>query len=152
MGYRHVECEPWTDCRTVCDVGSSVDFHILNGVVSEFIIPCTYVVHEEDGTITEVPIHLAQEGYSDPVFLMDPHPEGVTAYVEISPDDDSIIKLLIDADCPDAVKEPFVCNMVLHISRTDDSTPLFPGRTDAVLRGQLLIAPAPIAQTSEVML
>lgn len=143
MAYRQKPGDPWVNANTVCDVGTFVEFHILNGAVAEFTFPCTYIVYEDDGTTTEEDIHLTAEGYTDPTLVVDDAPDGLTWYAEIDPSDDHIVRLLLDADCPDAVAVPVTCNMTLFINRTDTSTPGFPQRTDAVVRGRLLIAPSP---------
>jgi microcystin-dependent protein len=139
MSYRNTPC----DQVTICDVTSSTELHILNGVIAEFAVPCSYVVPIEGTDETElVPIQLVTEGYGDPVLAVDIVPTGLTWAAWIDETDESIIRFALSAQCPDAVTEDITCNIALLITR---STLAHGDRTDAVLRGPLLIEASPIA-------
>lgn len=133
MSYRDIPSER----AVVCDVTSSTELHMLNGSIAEFSIPCNYVV---DGEL--VPIQLVSEGYSEPVLAVDVMPEGLTWFSWIDTENTNLIKLVISAQCPAAITRQFECNVSLLITRVVEG---LGERTDAVIRGPLLIEAAPIA-------
>jgi microcystin-dependent protein len=116
---------------------------MLNGLVTEITIPCTYVT-EVDGVETELPILLTTEGYGDPeVAFGDDAPAGLTAWAEIDAEDESIINLVISAQCPSAVDEDQTTDLSVLISRGDGLTL----RTDVVMHGELTIQHGPLPST-----
>lgn len=128
----------------LCGVTSEASLHVLNGTITEFAIPCSYVkpVEGSDTETVTVPIHLVAEGYSAPVIAIGGGPAGLTGNAWIDEVDDSIVRFTIAAQCPDAVAEDVTCDIAILITRT---TPLHGDRTDAVVRGPLTIEASPLA-------
>jgi hypothetical protein len=116
----------------VCGVPSSTRIHLLNGVISELIITCTY---EED-----VPIHLTTEGYSDPVVAFAPVVSGLSATAHVDTTDDSIIHCIFTVACSSAVSSDVETDVSILISRGTGDTL----RTDCVLRGTVEIEAGPL--------
>jgi hypothetical protein len=125
----------------MCDVTSPADLHILNGAVAEFSIPCNYVVPDEQGGTALEPIRLSEEGYGDPVVAFDPELTGLSWDAWIDEDDDSIIKLVFSAECPEAISQDLVSQVSVLITRDEPGRGL---RTDVVVRGPLTVFRAPL--------
>jgi hypothetical protein len=144
MSYREHDAHVRSE---ICGVPSHVRTHLLNGLSTEIVIPCNYVTTDEAGVEVLTPIHLTEEGYTDPVvvFAADA-PSGLTGQAWIDADDDSLIHCIFDAQCPDALTVDIECEVSILISReTDRGT-----KTDSVLRGPVHIESAPIPSGSGV--
>lgn len=129
--------KPNVQAPHLCDVTTASELHVLNGATAEFAIPCSYIV--EDGTLE--PIHLVAEGYGDPVVAYVDQPSGLVCDAWVDPLDDSLIRLVVSAQCPDATEESLICRFSVLISRT------VVGRgpiTDIVLQGNISIESAPL--------
>ena len=126
----------------LCDVTTAAELHVLNGVISEFAIPCSYVIAADEDTPEQViPIRLREEGYMDPVVAFDQLIEGLTWMAWIDEVDDSIVRLVISSQCVAAIHDDLSCGISVLITR---STASRGDRTDAVLRGTLSIEAGPL--------
>ena len=141
MSYREIDDpHPFPE---VCDVPSYAEIHLLNGVSTEFVIPCRYLtpalVDGDDDVQT--PIHLTAEGYADPVVAFSAAPAGLTGESWIDADDDSLVHVVISAQCPSAVTTEVMCEASILITRTPGSHGV---RTDCLFRGPIRIKAAPL--------
>jgi hypothetical protein len=137
MSYRehHLHHHPEVD-----GVPSLTKVRILNGVTSELVITCNYIIPAVAPATEDTlePIHLTTEGYSDPIVCFEPIVEGLSATAVIDSEDDSIVRVVFLAECPHAVSEDAECDVSVLI--TNDGT----SRTDCVLRGKLEIENSPL--------
>ena len=132
----------------LCDVTSYSNIHLINGASAEFAIPCYYNIAPRvegcgaspAGVDDLIPILLLDEGYTYPVIAFDEQPAGLTYEAWIDPDDQHIIRIVLDAKCPSAVSEVVTCKMSLLATRKTHGR----RRTDVVLRGTIRIEPSPI--------
>lgn len=137
MAYRQNQNSNESVGLTACDVIPLIDLHMLNGTTSEITIPCRYVV---DGAL--VPIHLPVEGYGEPYITIDEEAIGFTANAAIDTTDDSVIRIVLTAQCPDAVDRDIYRSITVLVSRLGADGIQ---RTDSVIRARLLIVAGPIA-------
>lgn len=87
------------------------------------------------------PIHLTEEGYTDPVVVFDTTYSGLVANAWIDDTDDWVIRIYISAYLSEAVEESVSTKFIVKLSRTDEDKKKI---VDVAARGTLKILPAPV--------
>lgn len=137
MAYRQGQSSNSATTLTACDVPPLIELHMLNGTTSEISIPCRYVVGDN-----LVPIDLPGEGYAAPFVTIDEPVEGFSAAASVSPDDPSLVRVVLSSRCTDAVERDIDMNLSVLITRVGlDGIQ----RTDSIIRAHLLIVAGPIS-------
>lgn len=156
------------------DHSTSTDIIIDNGVVSRIAFPCYYAYYKGGIPVHEIPIagmtvdhfgwpeprridHSCQpiglqvepidllgEGYSSVKLVL---PDSVYDWIDVSSFiDDNVIRLIIKAECPDAVEEEVEVPYWLYITGTytynTDYTVTPIAASDLVTKGVIKILPA----------
>lgn len=136
MAYRQDQNSSSAPALTACDVPPLIELHMLNGTTSELSIPCRYLV---DGEL--IPIDLFVEGYAEPFVAIDEPIEGFTASARVDPHDNSLVKVVLNSRCPEAVDKDIDMSLSVLITRVGlDGIE----RTDSIIRSKLLIVAGPI--------